>query len=309
MSFQLDRLANQLDWNLLLTFMVIVQERSITGAAQRLNVTQPSVSAALRRLEERLDIQLVERGSGRVFTITTAGETVYREALEMYGGVVRLNDLSQSANQVLSGNIVIYRSVHLDISFLSSAFAEFRKKHPAVTFSMTSTTCSEVVRSLQQRISSLGFCSRVETAPQLRRYQMEGQEFGFFCGPNHPLFGVAEPDPKLLAQSDTVGFEGENLSGPLAQIIRYKARHEIGDVMVATSSSIIDLIDMVRHTSSIGSIAVTHAEKHAADLWQIPIAHPMPKIDVYGLVDNDRHVTQAEHQLLEFLEQRGIFQV
>lgn len=306
MSFQLDRLANQLDWNLLRTFMVIVQERSITGAAQRLNVTQPSISAALRRLEERLDVQLIERGSGRVFTITNAGETVYREALEMYGGVVRLNELSQSDNQVLSGNIVIYRSSHLDIGFLNQLLAVFRQQHPGVTFSLVSTPCSDVIRALQQRVASLGFCTRLETAPQLRKQQVPGQEFGFFCGPQHPLYRVRDPDAAVLSGSDMVGFEGESLSGPLAQIVRYRARHEIGDAMVATTSSIVDLIEMVRHTSAIGSVAVNHAKQHAPDLWQIPLGQANPIVDAYALVDNDRHLTHAERHLLEFLAGNGI---
>ena len=99
MSFPLDRLAVQLDWNLLRTFMVIVQERSITGAAQRLNISQPSVSSALRRLEERLELRLVERGAGQTFVVTRAGEAVYREALEIYGGVVRLNDVGEEGGR------------------------------------------------------------------------------------------------------------------------------------------------------------------------------------------------------------------
>ena len=41
MTALVDKFANQLDWNLLRTFMVIVQERSITLAAHRLSVTQP----------------------------------------------------------------------------------------------------------------------------------------------------------------------------------------------------------------------------------------------------------------------------
>ena len=40
MTALVDKFANQLDWNLLRTFMVIVQERSITLAAHRLSVTQ-----------------------------------------------------------------------------------------------------------------------------------------------------------------------------------------------------------------------------------------------------------------------------
>ena len=306
MSFQLDRLANQLDWNLLRTFMVIVQERSITGAAQRLNVTQPSVSAALRRLEERLSTQLVERGSGRVFSITASGETVYREALEMYGGVVRLNELNDDDDQVVTGNIVIHRSSHLDISFLNELLAKFRTQHPGVTFSITSTQCSDVVRALQQRVASIGFCTRLETAPQLRRHHVPGQAFGFFCGPTHPLYRIESPDPEKLAKSDMIGFEGESLSGPLAQVVRYRARYEIGDAMIATTSSIVDLIDMVRHMPVIGSIAVTHAQKHASDLWQIPLGAPNPTIDMYALVDTDRHLTPAERELIQFLESEGV---
>lgn len=302
MSFQLDRLANQLDWNLLRTFMVIVQERSITSAAQRLNVTQPSVSAALSRLEKRLGAQLIERGSGRVFSITSSGETVYREALEIYGGVVRLNDLKESSDQSLSGNIVIYRSSHLDISFLNSLLATFRKKHPGVTFAIASTPCSEVVRALQQRVASLGFCTRLETAPQLKRHKLPEQEFGFFCGSEHDLYEAREVDPAILAKSDTVGFEGETLTGPLAEIVRFRARHEIGETTIATTSSIVDLIDILRHTPAIGSLAVHHARQHAPDLWQIPFSYPNPSIDIYAIVDTERHVTHAERAFLEFLE-------
>src|SRR5690606_6499053 len=60
---------HHLNWNLLHTFLVIVEERSITRAADRLLVRQPSVSAALQRLEETLGSQLIQRDSRR-FVLT-----------------------------------------------------------------------------------------------------------------------------------------------------------------------------------------------------------------------------------------------
>ena len=60
-----DRLARNLDWNLLRTFIAIVQEQSITKAAQRLRLKQPTVSNALRRLEERLGKRLILRSPAR----------------------------------------------------------------------------------------------------------------------------------------------------------------------------------------------------------------------------------------------------
>lgn len=306
MSFELDRLANQLDWNLLRTFMVIVQERSITSAAARLNVTQPSVSAALRRLEERLDVQLIERGAGRVFQITGAGETVYREALEMYGGVVRLNELSRENDQVLSGNIVIYRSSHLDISDISRVLSAFRTLHPAVTYSMTTTSCADVVRALQQRVASLGFCTRPEAFPHMVRHKLDSQDFAFFCGPDHPLFGIERPDPLHLAASDVVGFEGETLTGALSQIVRFRARFDIGENMVATTSSIVDLIAMLHHMPAIGCMAVSHAARYGPELWRLPLDPPSLAIDRYAITDTERHVTPAERALMNYLQDRKL---
>ena len=306
MSFQLNRFANQLDWNLLRTFMVIVQERSITAAAQRLNVTQPSVSAALRRLEQRLAVQLIERGSGRVFQVTPSGEQVYREALEIYGGVVRLERLSEQAEHSISGNIVIYRSSHIDLGFLAPYLNGFRERHPAVTFSITATRCQEVVRAVLQREASLGICTRMERSPRLRRHDLPGQEFGVFCGPRHPLHGQESPDPRLIATSDVVGFEGETMTGSLGQIVRYRARHDIGERMIATTTSIVDLIGMLKKGTAIGCMALLHARDYAGDLWRIPVEAPDLLVEVYSVLDRDRHHTPAERAFVDLLSENGL---
>ncbi|MEP4196461.1 MAG: LysR family transcriptional regulator [Aliishimia sp.] len=309
MSFELNRLANQLDWNLLRTFMVIVQEHSITAAAQRLNVTQPSVSAALRRLEERLEVQLIERGSGRSFVVTGPGEKVYREALEIYGGVVRLNEIGKVEEQVLSGNVVIYRSSHLDDDFLTPVIASFQTEHPVVTFSIITSQCDDVVRSVRQRIASLGFCTRLDNVPQFKWHKLPAQEFGYFCGPAHDLYEQQDVDQSELARSDVVGFEGEALAGPLSQVARHRARHDIGDVMKASTTSIVDLINLVRHSKSIGCMAVTHARAHSPDLWHIPINVSPPQIDIYGVLDTERPLTAAERAFISKLVDHDLLSI
>ena len=44
------RFVWEIDWNLLRTFTVIVEERSLTAAGNRLLLKQPTISNALRRL-------------------------------------------------------------------------------------------------------------------------------------------------------------------------------------------------------------------------------------------------------------------
>ena len=54
---------SDLNWNLLRMFYMIAKEESITKAAKRLGLSQPSVSNALQKLEAQLGCQLVFRDS------------------------------------------------------------------------------------------------------------------------------------------------------------------------------------------------------------------------------------------------------
>lgn len=56
----------RIDLNLLFVFEAVMQERSVTRAAQRLNVTQSSVSHALNRLRAELNDELFVRGTGEM---------------------------------------------------------------------------------------------------------------------------------------------------------------------------------------------------------------------------------------------------
>ena len=58
-----ERLARNLDWNLLRTFVVIVEEQSLSRAAERLGLKQPTLSNALKRLEDHIGKRLIDRAS------------------------------------------------------------------------------------------------------------------------------------------------------------------------------------------------------------------------------------------------------
>lgn len=65
-------------------FVAVAQEGNVTRAAERLHISQPSLSAAIKQLEEQLGVQLLAR-NGRQITITSAGELLRdrgRELLE-----------------------------------------------------------------------------------------------------------------------------------------------------------------------------------------------------------------------------------
>src|SRR5882724_7585543 len=73
MSRMRENYGRDLDLNLLRVFVVVAEQRSVTAAAARLYLTQPAVSAALRRLTQALGAPLFAR-QGRGLALTARGE-------------------------------------------------------------------------------------------------------------------------------------------------------------------------------------------------------------------------------------------
>ncbi|HEV7267743.1 MAG TPA: LysR family transcriptional regulator [Falsiroseomonas sp.] len=69
-------------------FAVVGETRSLTRAAERLNVTQPAVSKRIRALEAWLGLQLVERGANRIVLTRTGAQyaTAIREGFSVLQG-------------------------------------------------------------------------------------------------------------------------------------------------------------------------------------------------------------------------------
>jgi LysR family transcriptional regulator, mexEF-oprN operon transcriptional activator len=79
--------GRDLDLNLLRVFVVVVQAGSVTRAAAQLYLTQPAISAALRRLRSNVGDALFAR-SGRGLTLTARGQSLYASARPLLQALV-----------------------------------------------------------------------------------------------------------------------------------------------------------------------------------------------------------------------------
>jgi LysR family transcriptional activator of nhaA len=75
---------NWLNYHHLLYFWTVVREGSVSKAAEKLRLAQPTVSAQVRMLEKALGQELFVK-KGRTQLLTDVGRTVYRYADEIFG--------------------------------------------------------------------------------------------------------------------------------------------------------------------------------------------------------------------------------
>ena len=65
-------------------FTTVVEEKTVTAAAKKLNMTQPPLTMQLHMLESELGVKLFRR-EGRLLHLTEAGEKMYTRSLEILG--------------------------------------------------------------------------------------------------------------------------------------------------------------------------------------------------------------------------------
>jgi DNA-binding transcriptional LysR family regulator len=82
----------------LIYFVALAEERHFGRAADRVGIAQPPLSRAIKQLERRLGVDLLDRGC-RGVTLTAAGEVLYREAKEILDAVTSATRRTQRAAQ------------------------------------------------------------------------------------------------------------------------------------------------------------------------------------------------------------------
>ena len=95
------------NWGLLRSFYYTVSEQGVTNAAKALGISQPSASAALQRLEKRLDQTLVQRGQ-RQFELTAAGKVLFGEVEKMFDASLRAEEKLKALHSDLIGHVQLH---------------------------------------------------------------------------------------------------------------------------------------------------------------------------------------------------------
>jgi len=127
-------------------FIALAKEEHFGRAAEALGITQPTLSAAIKQLEEQLGVMLVKRGS-RFQGLTPEGEQVLGWARRIAGDARAMREEMRAARHGLSGHIRI-AAIPTALAMVQRLTTPFREKHPGVTFSILSRTSIEVLSLL-----------------------------------------------------------------------------------------------------------------------------------------------------------------
>jgi len=291
--------ARNLDWNLLHTFMVIVQEKGIVTAAERLFVTQPAVSLALKRLEETVGVRLIDRGSGKL-TMTPAGEALYPEACKLYATISRLPITFKHAPQSVSGKISISTISQVISNDFDIALSKFFKKYPKVELSISVKTVVEITREVELGQITLGVCGGVIPDILTKRWLLK-EDFGLFCGKSHSLFGKSNLTFDDLREEPFITFTADVLGGNhMSAVTALRASASIGQFVRGRSCNVSEVRRMIEIGLGIGLLPIHLAVPYvqSGSLWRLPPYDEIPSDDIYLIYNPATNFSPAERILL-----------
>ncbi|MEF3367624.1 LysR family transcriptional regulator [Methylocystis sp. 9N] len=130
-----------------LEFLIAVaKEKSFSRAAETCGVTQPTLSAGVKQLEDTLGVLLVNRSS-RFHGLTAEGERVLEWAKRIVGDARAMRQEVRTLKEGLSGQLKI-AVIPTALGIVSALTTPYREKHPGVRFSILSASSAEVLSML-----------------------------------------------------------------------------------------------------------------------------------------------------------------
>lgn len=139
-----------MNWNQLRYVVTVADERSITHAAEKLYLSQPSLSLSIKSLEQELGLALFQRDQGSL-NLTYAGELFYQWASSVLCSYAQLNlklaDIAGEKRSLLRVGISPHRS-----SILMPAILErFYYAHPACEVRLIELPTYALRKQLEER--------------------------------------------------------------------------------------------------------------------------------------------------------------
>ena len=127
--------------------MALARERHFGHAAEACGVTQPTLSAGIKQLEETLGVLLVQRGS-RFIGFTPEGERTLDWARRIVGDARAMREEIKALKHGLTGQLRI-AAIPTTLAMVASLTTPFRARHPDVRFTILSRTSIEILAQLE----------------------------------------------------------------------------------------------------------------------------------------------------------------
>jgi DNA-binding transcriptional LysR family regulator len=148
--------------------VAVADHSSVAAAAETLGIAQPSVSAAIMKLEEQIGVQLFLRHHAQGVSPTPLGGRFLAEARSLLSHAQEFQREAESAGATISGELKIASFMTMAPAFVPSLLSQFWRCYPLISLRLEDGTQTELLDSLRSGRSDVALLYDVDLPDDLR---------------------------------------------------------------------------------------------------------------------------------------------
>lgn len=177
-----------LNLNQISTFVTVIEEGSLSAAAEKLKLTQPAVSLHLQNLEDYFGVNLLNR-RGKEMEMSPAGETLFREGKKLISSYIRIEEQIFEEIFKTKNKIVIGAGPIMTDYVIPHMMGFFKKNHPGIDLVVEPMETDSIVRGVLDHSLDVGFVGYPVKNNKLEVQEWIKDELLLIVPPDHPFAG------------------------------------------------------------------------------------------------------------------------
>lgn len=280
-------------------FCAVSRYHSITQAAQKLYVTQPAISTAIRELEKEFSINLFIRSKNHL-TLTREGELFYQKASELLESIEQttrqLCDLGQQIPTVRIGIPPLLSTI-----FFPETLMEFQKQHPQIPvelFEYGSDRASALVQEdlLDAALVNMHFYG----IDKVNSHRICTERLVFAIPSDHPLAAEKEVSLSMLAEIPVILYNTDSVQNTTLKTLFEHAG--VTPRILMHASQLYTIGGFIRAGMG-GAFLYSSLLKNLPDVAGIPVV-PAVEQDIGLIWKKGKYINNSVEKFISFTKKR-----
>jgi len=257
--------------------LAVGQYLNFTKAAEHCFVSQSTLSAGLKELEDSLGIQLIERDRQNV-SVTPVGFEIIHRAKQLLASAEDMVEYAKTASQTMTGTIRLGAIPTIAPFVLPQILPEIRDRYPELKVALREDLSANLVQKIHEHQLDFAIIALPYETEGLLVKELYGDEFWLAAQPNDPaLAGKTVTVPAKMAGRLLLLEEGHCLR---EHSLRACRRSETASIEGLEATSLLTLVQMVDSGLGIAllpEMAIKGGILKNTHLMAKPLDAPAPK--------------------------------
>jgi DNA-binding transcriptional LysR family regulator len=267
--------------NQLTTFLAVAREGSVSAAARKMFLSQPSISAAVSALAKEVGVELTER-TGRGIALTPAGEALRPFAVDVLGLIEEGKLAAREAADQSQRRLRILAVATAGEFLVPALLKEFGALHPQIDLVLEVANRATLFQRLLQHDADIAIAGRPPDDARMVGEAFLKNELVLITAPGDLLATAEAVAPERLAERTWL--QREEGSGTRQLVSEFLAAHDLRPkILTLGSNGAVNQAVQIGLGVSLQSRLAVRNELEAGTLAEIRVRGGLPQREWYAL--------------------------